>query len=425
MPDIEVFNSFRAGAAPPTRDARAIARTRLEAAIAQEAALGVSANDRAPRPRLRTRRAAWVALIASLASLLVAASALGVGPGVGSLFGDAAPKPVKKNFALVFRGQGIDPSTIRLVALTHTSDGHILRLWTATGGAGSCVQIQVDARSPGGISCGSDTAHFGIALLEGLIPGRDTYLAGFAPPATTKIEFSFADGTTETIPVSRGAWVTSLTAARLRYGHDPRGLRALDAAGHTLARAAAPRLARKPIVATTPPIVVARYGGRPLTVAQSNLATTCIAFRRTDGVGVDTCPGTPRIGPDFSSSTDAWIVRVGPPHTFGRLILLGALRAGATRARVVYSNGHTLPARTTHGIFVLPIPRPTTSTPVRLDYLNPSGQVIKSLSLRGPKTALYALGWKHAAYKLVNFGRMNSLNYSVGPLDWPPGTQPK
>ena len=422
MPDDDIFDSFRADAAPPTSDARATARTKLHDAITRETALGAPATGPAPWPQ---RRAVWVVLIASLLSLLVAATALGVGPGVGSLFGDAAPKPVKKNFARIFRGKGIDPSTIRLVALTHTSDGHTLRLWTGGGGPGTCVQIQVDTRSPSGVACGDVHAHFGIALLEGLLPGRDTYLAGFAPIATTRVAFLFRDGTTETIPVKHGAWVTSLPPARLLYGHDPRAMQALDAAGHTLARAALPRFARQPIVAATPRVVVARYAGRPLTVARSNVGTTCIAFRRSDGVGVDTCPGSTRLGPDSSASTDAWIVRVGVPHTFGRLILLGPLRAGTTRVRVVYANGRTVPARTTDGIFVLPLPRSTKNTPIRLDYLTDNGDVTTSLSLRGPKTALYSLGWRNAAYKLVNFGTMNSLNYSVGPIDWPPGMQPK
>jgi hypothetical protein len=376
--------------------------------------------------RARTRRTVQIVLLAGAVTLLIAATALGVAPGVGSIFGDAAPKPIKKNFALSALAGSIEMSSLRLVALTHTPDGHTLRLWTGTKSqGGTCVQIQVDKRSRGGVSCGRDVrARFGIAIADGLQPGIDSYLAGFAPAKATSVRFSFADGTTQTTKVEQGAWVTEMSGTRFRYGHDPRRMEALDANGKTLASDRLAQFVRRPVTAITRRVVVARFAGRPLTVARSNVGTTCIALKRTDGVGVDTCPGTQRVGIDMGPQEYAWIVRVGPPHTFGQLILVGALRDQAIRVRVVYTDGHAIAARSTHGIFMLQLARPTSATPARLEYLTQSGRIVKTVRLQGPKTALYSVGWRGAVYKMVTFGPVNTSQYFVGPLDWPPGKAP-
>jgi hypothetical protein len=381
---------------------------------------------RARAQRRRTRRTLRIAVVACAVTLLVAAQALGVTPGVGSLFGSAAPKPIKKNFALVFQGKGVDPSTIRLVAKAQ-SDGHTLRLWT--GGNAStgpvCTQIQVDSRSGGGVACGSPREQrFGITILDGPWRTNDGYLAGVGPREVSAVRFRFADGSTELIHASHGAWVAALPPARWRYGHDLRLLQGLDAAGRTIASAKV-EFAQRPIVAISSKVVVARFAGHALTVASSNIGTRCIELRRSASVGVNTCPGTQRLfGFDMQSSDDAWMLRIGAPGTFGRLILFGALREGAKVARIVYSDGHAIDARSTHGIFVLALPRLTSSTPVRLEYLTAPRHVVDALKLHGPKTALYAPGWRGALYPLVTFGNVNSFNYSVGRPEWPPGKRP-
>jgi hypothetical protein len=382
--------------------------------------------------RRRTRRTVRIALVACAVTLLVAAQALGVTPGVGSLFGSAAPAPIKKNFKLaaLLQHQGVNPSTIRLVAKAR-SDGHTLRLWTGSSASGGvlCTQIQVDAHSAGGVGCGPPKdQRFGISILDGP-SGRDgtgdTYLAGVGPRPVVQVRFRFADGSTEVIRTSHGAWVTALPAARFRYGHDLRLLQGLDAAGRTIATAKV-GFVKRPIVATSPRLVVARFDGHPLTVASSNIGVRCIELRRSASVGVNTCPGTPRLfGFQMQPSDGAWMVRIGAPGTFGRLILFGELRDRAKVARVVYSDGHAIDARSTHGIFVLALPRLTSSTPVRLEYLSAPRHVVDALKLHGPKTALYAPGWRGALYSVVTFGNVNSLNYFVGPLEWPPGTRPR
>jgi len=137
---------------------------------------------------------------------------------------------------------------------------------------------------------------------------------------------------------------------------------------------------------------------------------------------VNTCPGTQRLfGFQMQTSDEAWMLRIGAPGTFGRLILFGALRGSAKVARVVYSDGHAVDARSTHGIFVLALPNLTSSMPVRLEYLTAPRHVVDALKLKGPKAALYATGWRGALYPLVTFGNINSFNYSVGRPEWPPG----
>jgi hypothetical protein len=380
--------------------------------------------------RRRTRRTVRLALVVCALTLLVAAQALGVTPGVGSLFGSAAPAPIKKNFALVFLGKGIDPSTIRLVAQAHTNDGHTLRLWTGSSASGAdvCTQIQVDAKSAGGVGCGAPrNQRFGIAILDGPSDraGKgDSYLAGVGPRAVSQVRFRFADGSIELIRASQGAWVAVLPASRWRYGHDLRLLQGLDAAGRTIASSKV-GFVQRPIVAISPKVVVARFDGHPLTVSSSNIGTRCIELDRSASVGVNTCPGTPRLfGFDIESSRDAWMLRIGAPGAFGRLILFGALRGDSKIARIVYSDGHAIDARSTRGIFVLALPRPTSSTPVRLEYLSAPHHVVDALKLIGPKTALYAAGWRGALYPMVTFGNVNSLNYFVGKPEFPRGKKP-
>ena len=71
---------------------------------------------------LRTVR---VAAVVAAATLLVVTQALGVTPGVGSLFGTSAPKPVRSVFARGFLGKDVDASTIRLGAQVRLQDGSL------------------------------------------------------------------------------------------------------------------------------------------------------------------------------------------------------------------------------------------------------------------------------------------------------------
>jgi hypothetical protein len=241
----------------------------------------------------------------------------------------------------------------------------------------------------------------------------------------------FADNTSVVVPVSKGAWVTALPPSRRTYGHDLRSVSEVAKNGQVLATQRF-GFVQRPIVAVTPRVTVARFAGRPLTVARSNTGGVCLAFAREGGPPIDSCPGLSRqgFGPNapnpslFDGPDAAWMVRVADRTSFGRLVLFGPLRDSATRARIIYSDGSSLRVHVSRGVFYVELPVQSSATPARLEYLRGS-KVVKATRLVGPKTALYTPGWRGARYKLVLFGDYNSLNYVVGPLEWPAGHRPK
>jgi hypothetical protein len=233
------------------------------------------------------------------------------------------------------------------------------------------------------------------------------------------------------VPVTKGAWVTALPASRRTYGHDLRSVSEIAKNGQVLARQPF-GFVQRPIVPVTPRITVARFAGRPLTVARANTGGVCVAFAREGGPAIDSCPGLSRQGfgqtapnPNmFDGPEAAWMVRVDDQTSLGRLVLFGPLRDSATTARIIYSDGSSLRVHVNRGAFYAELPVQSVATPARLEYLR-GAKVVKATRLIGPKTALYTRGWRGARYKLVLFGDYNSLNYVVGPLEWPAGHRPK
>jgi hypothetical protein len=413
---------------------RAFDDARLAADVATPSGEFASRAARASGGNLAGRRRYRLILVgfAAALALLLVSQALGVAPGIGSIFGESAPKPVKKTFAIVHFGGQVDASTIRLIA-QRRSEGHLLRLWTAhqAGGIGSCWLVQVDDHANNGVSCGGKTTRYGIAGWSVPSDASDSFYYGFAPQKATGVRMRFADKSSMVVPVTQGAWVAALPPSRRIYGHDLRSTSEIAKNGHVLATQAF-RFVQRPIVPVTSRTIVARFAGRPLTVARANTGGVCIAFARRGGPAINSCPGVSRQGfsarsPNpslFDGPEAAWVVRVSDQTSFGRLVLFGPLRSHATAARVVYSDGSTLPTHVSHGAFYVELPKQSVATPVRLEYLQGS-RVAKSTRLVGPKTALYAPGWRGARYKLVLFGDYNSLNYVVGPLEWPRGHEPK
>jgi hypothetical protein len=381
--------------------------------------------------RRRYRLGALVAVAAVLALLLVS-QALGVAPGIGSIFGESAPKPVKKTFAIVHFGGQVETRTIRLVAQTR-AQGHLLRLWTArqTGGTGVCTLVQVDDHTNNGVGCGGQTTRYGVAGWSVPSKASDSFYYGFAPQEATEVRLRFADSTSVVVPVTKGAWVTALPPSRRTYGHDLRSVSEVAKNGRVLARQPF-GFVQRPIVPVTPRVTVARFAGRPLTVARANTGGVCVAFAREGGPAIDSCPGLSRQGfgataPNpslFDGPEAAWMVRVDDRTSLGRLVLFGPLRERATTARIIYSDASSLRVHVSRGAFYVELPMQSGATPARLEYLRGS-KVVKATRLVGPKTALYTPGWRGARYKLVLFGDYNSLNYVVGPLEWPAGHRPR
>ena len=244
---------------------------------------------------------------------------------------------------------------------------------------------------------------------------------GTGTRGTVRVRLVFADGASRAIPAPKGSWVVAVPARERRYGYDLRRIEALDAAGKPLATSQL-HLSQPPVRPATPWITIARFDGQPLRVAKATTGGVCINLRRSDGIGVNTCPGTPRFGPPEPANVIAWTIRFATPGQPGRLQLFGALPTGATGARVRLKNGHTLAALVAHQAFTMELPQTPASQPARLTFVAADGHVLDSISLLGPAAGgLYTPAWHNARYTIVQFGHINSLNYSVGPLQWPNG----
>lgn len=371
--------------------------------------------------RRRKLRSVRVAAVVAAAMLLVATQALGVTPGVGSLFGTSAPKPVRSVFARGFLGKDVDASTIRLGAQVRLQDGSLLRLWTAHRRApgSTCMQFEVGSRSTRTVGCGSvRPGTVGTWLMGSVAPGlpspHESYaLGGVAPSAASRVRLGFADGKVRLARVVRGAWVVEIPWAQRRYDHDLTTIQVLDAHGTPIATQHRPA-AKRPSQAVAPYVTVAHFAGRPLRTANGSNGAVCVDFRRADGIGVNTCA-------EAVSGAGAWFLRLGPPGETGRLVLFGFLPRRAVAARITFEDGHTLVGRRTHGVFAIELPRTFASRPARLAFLAAEARAIGTLSLRGPAHGLYEPAWHGALYTRVSIGRMNSLNYTVGPLEWPDG----
>lgn len=424
------------GEVDPTLVGEIVAGGRPRAFSAVGAPVEAAGRDQAFRPPRpphgRRHRIGLLVALAAVLALALVSQALGVRPGIGSIFGESAPQPVKKTFAIVHFGGQVETSTIRLVAQSR-AQGHLLRLWIARqqGGAGVCTLVQVDDHTDDGVGCGASTKRYGVGGWSVPTERSDSFYYGFAPPQATGVRLRFADGSTVTVPATDGAWVTALPPSRRAYGHDLRSSSEIARNGRVLATQPF-RFVQRPIVPVTPRIAVARFAGLPLTVARANTGGVCIAFDRPGGPAIDSCPGQSREGfsavaPNpglFDGPDTAWMVRVADQRSFGRLVLFGPLRERATSARVVYSNGSSLRTHVSHGAFYLELPTRKGSTPARLEYLQGS-KIVKATRLEGPKTSLYTPGWRGARYELVLFGDYNSLDYVVGPIEWPAGHRPK
>ena len=398
--------------------------TALRGALVRADAGDWRALERQVRRR-RTRGTIRLALIGCVLSGLGVAQALGVTPGVGSIFGTSAPAPVKSNFAGVHFHHGVDPATIRLAAQSRTEDGRLLQLWTGETGSGdTCTQIRVGTRRQSAVGCG----HFRPNQMGSSLysipndPHASMLLGGTGPRGTVRVRLAFADGTSRVIPAPKGSWVVSIPPSERRYGHDLRRIEALDASGKPLA-ARSLRLSQPPVRPATPWITIARFNGQPLRVAKASTGGVCINLRRSDRIGVNTCPGTPRFGPSAPANvTAAWAIRFAAPGQPGRLQLFGALPAKATSAHVTLRNGHTLSALVAQQALTIELPQTPASPPTRLTFNSADGHAIDSISLLGPAGGgLYTPAWHDARYTIVQFGHINSLNYTVGPLQWPNG----
>ena len=373
--------------------------------------------------RRRSMRTVRLLVLAGAVTLLLVATALGVTPGVGSLFGDNAPRSVQKIFRGPFLGKGVDPSTIRLGAQVRMHDGRILRLWTAHSSSaliGTCVQFQVDARSTQAVGCGPVKPNtIGTYLMGSVsfarLPQQHASLGigGVAPARTARVRLGFADGSALFAKATGGAWAVEIPWAKQRYGHDLVMVQALDAAGRAIATQHRPQSVRPahPVAAYS---TVARFAGRPLRVATGSGGSTCVDFHRADGIGVDTCSGS-------NLATGAWMLRLAPAGRPGRLVLFGFLPRGATAARITFADGHTVVARRLQRVYALELAGNLANPPVRLSFTASHGGGEGRLSLRGPRSGLYGPAWHRARYTKMTFGRMNSLNYVAGPLQWPDG----
>jgi hypothetical protein len=370
----------------------------------------------------RNMRTARLLVLAGAVTLLLVATALGVTPGVGSLFGDNAPRSVQTTFRNGFLGKGVDPSTIRLGAQVRMHDGRILRLWTAHSSTldSTCVQFQVGARSTQVVGCGPVKPNtIGIYLMGSVSFARlpqqhaSLGLGGVAPARTARVRLGFADGSTLFAKATGGAWAVEIPWAKQRYGHDLVTVQALGAGGRPIATQHRPP-ALRPAHPVAPYSTVARFAGRPLRVASGSGGSTCVDFHRADGIGVDTCSGP-------SLATGAWMLRLAPAGRPGRLVLFGFLPHGATAARITFADGHTVVARRLQRVFALGLAGNLANPPVRLSFTSAHGEGEGRLSLRGPRSGLYSAAWHGARYTKITFGRMNSLNYVVGPLQWPDG----
>jgi hypothetical protein len=306
-------------------------------------------------------------------TLLLVATALGVTPGVGSLFGDNAPSSVRTTFRNGFLGTGVNPSTIRLGAQVRMHDGRILRLWTAHSSTrdSTCVQFQLGTRSTQAVGCGPVKPHtIGIYLMGSLsfarLPQRHASLGlgGVAPAGTVRVRLGFADGSTLFAKATGGAWAVEIPWARQRYGHDLVTVQALDATGRPIATQHRPA-ALRPAHPVAPYSTVAQFAGRPLRTATGSGGSTCVDFHRADGIGVDTCSGS-------DLATAGWMLRLASAGRPGRLVLFGFLPRDATAARITFADGHTVVARRLRRVFALelagnvadprsgsPSPRPT------------------------------------------------------------------
>lgn len=371
--------------------------------------------------RRRSARTVRVAALVAAVTLLVVTQALGVTPGVGSLFGTSAPKPVRSAFARGFLGKDVDVTTIRLGAQVRMQDGSLLRLWTAHRQApdSTCMQFQVGARSTQTVGCGSvRPGSVGTWLMGSVAPGRpiphESYaLGGVAPLAAARVRLGFADGKVRLVRVVRGAWVAEIPWAQRRYGHDLTTIQVLDAQGAPIATQHRPA-AKRPSQAVAPYVTVARFEGRPLRTATGSNGAVCVDFRRADGIGVNTCA-------EAINGAGAWFLRLARPGTTGRLVLFGFLPRRAVAARITFEDGRKLVGRRNRGVFAIELPRKLARRPTRLAFLTADERAIGTLSLRGPAHGLYAPAWHGALYTRVSIGRMNSLNYTVGPLQWPDG----
>ena len=374
--------------------------------------------------RRRTRGTIRLALIAGVLSGLGVAQAFGVTPGVGSIFGTSAPAPVKSTFALVLLHHGVDPTTIRLAAQSHTEDGRLLRLWTGRTRSGdTCIQVQVGTQRPSAVGCG----HFlpnqmGPDLFSIPNAHASMMMGGTGPRGTVRVRLVFADGTSRVIPAPKRSWVVGIPPRERRYGHDLRRIQALDASGKPLATSRL-QFSQPPVRPATPWTTIARFDGQPLRVAKATTGGVCINLRRSDRIGVNTCPGTPRFGPPEPANVlAAWAIRFATPGQPGRLQLFGALPTGATSTRITLKSGRTFSALVAHHAFTIELPQTPASQPARLTFIAADGHVLDSISLLGPAAGgLYTPAWHDARYTIVRFGHINSLNYTVGPLQWPNG----
>jgi hypothetical protein len=373
----------------------------------------------------RSVRTVRLLVLASAVTLLLVATALGVAPGVGSLFGDNAPRSVQTAFRNGFLGKGVDPSTIRLGARVRLHDGRILRLWTAHSNTrdSTCVQFQVGTRSAQAVGCGPVKPNaIGIYLMGSVSfarlpePHASLGLGGVAPPRTARVRLGFADGSTLFAKATGGAWAVEIPWAKQRYGHDLITVQAIDAGGHLIATQHRPAAVR-PAHPVAPYSTVARFAGRPLRVATGSGGSTCVDFHRADGIGVDTCSGS-----DLATvAAGAWMLRLAPAGRPGRLVLFGFLPRDATAARITFADGHTMVAPRLQRVFALELAGDLANPPVGLSFVASHGDREGRLSLRGPRSGLYGAAWHGARYTKITFGRMNSLNYVVGPLQWPDG----
>ena len=244
-------------------------------------------------------------------------------------------------------------------------------------------------------------------------------MGGIAPPPATTIRLSFGDGTTRELAIHQHGWLVDLPPRVFEYGHDPRRIETLDSAGRILIS--------RPLHMITPSVrpvarlpVVARIAGRPLRAGPSSIGTICVRLLRPDGLGANSCPGGPNGSFSLNKETTGFAVRLGPAGKPGVIALIGPLAHGSS-ARVTLRDGTLLNARRHGDAFLLVTPGDDRNPPIQLEILNARGRTTSATILRGPKTGLYRPGWHGARYPIVTFGPFNSLNYMVGPIQWPDG----
>ncbi len=371
-----------------------------------------------PSRRRSPRRVSAFALTGLIAVLAFGSQAFGIGPQLASLFDSKPPPPVQRAFSGGGFVRGIDKSSIRLVAAASTRDGRSLRLWRARKSGGQACELITIAGRATAMACGpARPGTVGVLLetsdIKPHLIHASAFIAGIAPPGTSRVRLTFEDGTQRDVVTRNGAWLTEIPWAQRRYGHSLVRIQTIDATG-TVSHSVPLRPARRPAQPAGRLRVVAILAGRPLKVASATGGGSCLEFKRGDGIGVSQCGKAANL-------PAGWLVRVAQPGKLGQLVLLGRVTKNATQVTIERENAAPLEAPIHDGIFAITLPQTAQHRPLRIVESDGQGAARAVLDIGTPKTGVYTRAWHGALYTKITLGRMNSFGYTVGPLIWPDG----